>query len=239
LLRLLVTAVVIVPATIWYGTRVIWSAQRGGKDTARVCDAAARGWARVILRCAGADVVLENPEVIDASRPRILVANHVSWFDVLALIAHMPGRCVFVAKAELARVPIFGRAVAACGHIFIDRDDRNRAVESLGAARGLLENESPTIIMFPEGTRSATGELQPFKKGAFVLAIQTGVDIVPAAISGSREIMRKGSLLIRPGTVSVRFGEPIDVQGLTMEDRNRLTEQAWRSLAALQATRSA
>jgi 1-acyl-sn-glycerol-3-phosphate acyltransferase len=181
-------------------------------------------------------VVLENAGAIDPDHPQILVANHVSWFDVLALAAFLPGRYLFVAKRELERVPVFGRAVRACGHVFIDRRDRSRAVESLGLARELLEKESPTIIMFPEGTRSMTGELQPFKKGAFVLAIQTGVEVVPAAIFGSREIMRKGSLLIGPGTIRVRFGEPIGVAGLTLEDRNELTERARSSLASLQAS---
>jgi 1-acyl-sn-glycerol-3-phosphate acyltransferase len=181
-------------------------------------------------------VVLENDEIIDADRPQILVANHVSWFDVLALAAYLPGHAVFVAKKELEAVPFFGRAAAACGQIFIDRSDRNRAVESLAVARRQLEKSSPTVIMFPEGTRSASGELQPFKKGAFVLAIQSGVDVVPAAISGSREIMKKGSLLIRPGTVRVRFGTSISVAGLKMEDRNQLTERAWQSLADLQDT---
>jgi len=132
-------------------------------------------------------------------------------------------------------VPVFGKALKASGHITIDRKDRGRAVESLELARERLEKESPTVIMFPEGTRSPTGKLQPFKKGAFVLAIQTGVDIVPAAILGSRDIMRKGSYKIRPGTVRVRFGNPISVQGLGIESRNRLTDQVWQALAELQA----
>jgi 1-acyl-sn-glycerol-3-phosphate acyltransferase len=235
-LRFFVVLLVIVPATLYHGARVIWGAYRGTPGAGDVCDRAPREWAALILRAAGASVVLENPEAIDPARPQIVVANHVSWFDVLALLAHTPGRSLFVAKRELERVPVFGRAITACGHILIDRDDRNRAVQSLGVARELLEKQSPTIIMFPEGTRSATGALQPFKKGAFVLAIQAGVDVVPAAIFGSREIMRKGSLKIRAGTVRVRFGEPIPVEGLTMEDRNELTERAWRALAGLQST---
>jgi 1-acyl-sn-glycerol-3-phosphate acyltransferase len=98
-----------------------------------------------------------------------------------------------------------------------------------------LEDERPTIIMFPEGTRSPTGELQKFKKGAFVLAIQSGVDVVPAAISGSREVMRKGSFRIRPGTIRVRFGEPISVEGLGIEQRNELTARAREALLGLQS----
>jgi len=235
-LRLFLVIVTIVPATLWYGAKVIWASYRQGPDARRITDESQRAWARFILRWSGVDVVLENPEAIDPRRPQVLVANHTSWYDVLALAGFVPGQSVFVAKQEIARVPVFGRAAAACGQIFIDRSDRNRAVESLAAAREILENESPTIIMFPEGTRSATGMLQPFKKGAFVLAIQAGVDIVPAAIFGSHEVMRKGSLRIRPGTIRVRFGESIGVAGLTIEDRGELTERAWEALASLQAS---
>jgi len=188
-----------------------------------------------LLWCSGVDVVLENEGVIDADRPQILVANHTSWYDVLVLVGSIPGRALFVAKHEILGVPVFGPALKACGHIFIDRKDRKKAVESLSEARRRLEDESPTIIMFPEGTRSATGELQAFKKGAFVLGLQTGVDIVPAAIVGSREVMKKGSLLVRPGKVTVRFGEPISVEGLTLDDRSDLTERAREALMELQA----
>jgi 1-acyl-sn-glycerol-3-phosphate acyltransferase len=178
---------------------------------------------------------MENERVIDPDQAQILVVNHTSWFDVLVLIAYLPGRSIFVAKKELERIPLFGRAVRSCGHIFIDRRDRSQALDSLTLARKSLEDERPTIIMFPEGTRSPTGELQKFKKGAFVLAIQSGVDVVPAAISGSREVMRKGSFRIRPGTIRVRFGEPISVEGLGIEQRNELTARAREALLGLQS----
>lgn len=187
----------------------------------------------MILRLSGVKIVIENGEVIDPDRPQVLVANHASWYDVLALVGWVPGRSIFVAKKELESVPFFGPAARACGQIFIDRKDRASAVESLSRARKRLEEESPTIIMFPEGTRSATGELQPFKKGAFVLALQTGVDVVPAAIIGSRDVMRKGSLWIRPGTIRVRFGDPISIEGMTFENRTELTDRARGALSEL------
>lgn len=235
MLRLLLVLIVIIPATVWYGAKMIWAAMRNAPNLSCICDASPRRWSRLLLRCSGVEVVFENLDVIDPDRPQILVANHVSWYDVLALAAHLPGRYLFVAKRELERVPVFGRAVRVCGHIFIDRQDRNRAVESLAMAQERLEAENPTVIMFPEGTRSPTGTLQRFKKGAFVLAIQTGVDVVPAAIEGSREVMRKGSLLIRPGTIRVRFGDPIDVGELGMEHRNELTARAHGAVAGLQS----
>ena len=234
MIRLLAVFVWIVPATIWYGGRMILSGLRGSTESDCMCRQGPRHWARQLLWISGVDIAFENIEVIDPSRPQVLVANHTSWYDVLALSA-LPGTYLFVAKKELAKIPIFGRAIGGCGHIFIDRQDRTSAVESLGVARDLLENESPTIIMFPEGTRSKTGELQRFKKGAFVLAVQTGVDVVPAAIIGSHEVMNKESLKITPGTITVRFGTPIPVEGLGMDDRNELTERARAAVRELQA----
>lgn len=235
MIRLLLVALVVVPATLFYGARIFWAALRRSPRLDEVCDCLPRRWARLLLRVAGVRVVLEGAEVLDPSRPQVVVANHVSWFDVLALAAYLPGRYVFVAKRELEKVPVFATAAKACGHIFIDRRDRQRAVESLAVARERLERDRPSVIMFPEGTRSATGELMPFKKGAFILAIQTGADVVPAYISGSREVMRKGSFLIRPGTIRVRFGTPISVAGLTLEDRDELTHRARAAVAELQA----
>lgn len=235
MIRLLMVLVVIVPATAWYAGRILWAVRRSAPDMRCTCEQVPREWAAFLLRVAGVDVVLENEDVIRTGRPRILVANHVSWFDVLALAAYMPGRYVFVAKKELERVPMFGKAARECGHVFVDRQDRSQAVEALSLARRNLEDESLTIIIFPEGTRSATGALQEFKKGAFVLAIQTGTDVVPAAISGSRRILRKGSLLIRSGTIRVRFGEPIPTASYDMAQRNELTRVAREALLALQS----
>jgi 1-acyl-sn-glycerol-3-phosphate acyltransferase len=233
MIRLIVVCVALIPSTAWYGAKVLWAAFRGVPRENPVYDVAPRTWSKMILTLSGAEVVYEGVEIIDDSRPQILVANHTSWYDVLALTAFMPGRTVFVAKKELRKVPVFGPGAEACGHIFIDRQDRSSAVESLGAARKRLEEDRPTVIMFPEGTRSRDGTLKPFKKGAFVLAIQAGVDIVPVAITGSRNIMRKGSWKVSPGLIRVRFGEPIPVSGMAVEDRNELTGQAWRAVAEL------
>jgi len=232
--RFLLALIAVIPATIYHGGRMIWVVARKSPNAACVCDDAPRQWATLLLWLSGVKIEFENLEAIDPDRPQILVANHNSWFDVLA-VSRIPGRYLFVAKKELSRVPIFGTAVGGCGHIFIDRKDRNRAFDALTVARQRLEDESPTIIMFPEGTRSDDGQLQPFKKGAFVLALQAGVDVIPAAIYGSRDVMRKGSMLIRPGTIRIRFGEPISVQDLEVAHRNELTERAHQELSKLLA----
>lgn len=239
MIRLLLVFLWVIPATAWYGGRMILAVLRNAPNAPCLCQECPRRWAQQLLAISGVTIEFENQSVIDPEQPQILVANHVSWYDVLALFMAVPGTALFVAKKELSRIPVFGRAIGGCGHIFIDRKDRNSAVESLAFAKEMLEKRSPTVIMFPEGTRSATGELQPFKKGAFVLAIQTGVDVVPAAIVGSREVMRKGSLIIRPGTITVHFGEPIPVEGLALDDRNKLTGQARAALLELQAASAA
>ena len=235
MIRLLLMVSCVVPVTGWYVARILWAVYRNAPDQACVCEWVPRKWARVLLRIAGVRVVVENGEVIDPDASQILVANHASWFDVLALAGYTPGRYVFVAKKEVANVPGFGRAVRVCGHIYIDREDHQKALASMSVVRERLEKERPTIIMFPEGTRSATGELQRFKKGAFVLAIQTGSALVPTAIVGSRQVMRKHSLLIHAGTVRVRFGEPIPVADLGMERRDELMASARGALERLLA----
>ena len=232
--RLFLVSIVIVPATIWYASKIAWSVYRRSTDLGCRCEEDARAWASLVLKVAGVRVILENKAVIDSSLPQVLVTNHVSWIDVLVLAAFVPGRYVFVAKKEVERIPVFGAAVRACGHIYIDRGDKTRALASLDIARKRLEEAAPTVIIFPEGTRSNTGELGPFKKGAFVLAIQTGASVVPAAIFGSREVMKRGSLLINSGIVRVHFGEPIQVGGYSMASRSKLTHRAQQVVSELQ-----
>lgn len=233
MIRLIVLLLTVVPVTMWYVVRIAWGIRPGAPDPEYVADEFPRRWARALVRLAGVDVVIENPEAIDAGAPQVLAANHSSWYDVLALAGYLPGRYCFVAKKEVRKIPFLGWTIERCGHIYIDRSDHQKALASLQAARTRLENSRPTVIMFPEGTRSETGALQRFKKGAFVLALQTGADIVPAAITGSRDVMRKHSLLIHAGTIVIRLGEPIPVGSLTMADRDRLMTETREALVGL------
>jgi 1-acyl-sn-glycerol-3-phosphate acyltransferase len=235
MIRLLILGLVIVPGTLWYVAIILWAVYRNTPNVDYIAEEMPRRWARFLMRAAGVRVVVENEEHIDRAVTQVLVANHASWFDVLALTSITPGRYVFVAKKEVENIPALGRTIRACGHIFIDRQDRQKALASLEAARERLALERPRIIMFPEGTRSATGDLLPFKKGAFVLAIQTEADVVPTAILGSRAVMRKHSLQVHAGAVTVRFGKPIPVRGLSMADRDTLMKQTKDALARLLA----
>lgn len=169
---------------------------------------ATQQWSRGILWASAVPVVPHGMDRVDWSSPQVLVSNHVSFYDVFALAAILPAPYAFVAKKELERIPFFGMAWKAAGHISIDRSDRNSAIQSLRRAGQSIREQRSTVIIFPEGTRSLTGELLPFKKGAFTLAMEARVPVVPVVVRGSAEIQRPGSLRIRPRPIHVYFGEP-------------------------------
>ncbi|TVP59043.1 MAG: 1-acyl-sn-glycerol-3-phosphate acyltransferase [Gemmatimonadales bacterium] len=199
----------------------------------RHCEPLARFWSRSLVRLAGARVRFEGADEVDWDQPYIVVVNHQSWFDVFALAGFLPVHFRFVGKEELARIPIFGPAWTGCGHISIDRDDRSNAIDALKRAGQQVRQDRLAVILFPEGTRSSDGRLQSFKKGAFVLAIQTGVPILPLGITGSRAVMPKGSWRIRPGEILIRVGTPIPVEEFEMKDRNKLVARGRQAILSL------
>jgi 1-acyl-sn-glycerol-3-phosphate acyltransferase len=220
-------------STAFYASRVLLGLRR--EDAGCTCERLARLWGQRVLNAAGVDVTVEGLENLDPDSPQLVVSNHESWFDVFVLVAKFPGRFRFVAKEELGRIPIFGPAWKGCGHVSIDRSDRSSAIRSLEEAADRIRRDRLTIVMFPEGTRSETGQLQPFKKGAFVLALESRSTVVPVAIHGSRQIMPKGSFIVRPGRIDIRIGQPIDVTNLAMEDRDELRRIAWERVHRLKS----
>lgn len=220
-------------ATLYYAGGVVLRAYFWRRNLPGACDRAGRRWAERILRAAGVRVRVEGSEALRKNQPQIIVSNHQSWFDVFVLAARLPVRYRFVAKKELEAIPVFGRAWKSCGHVAVDRGDREAAIEAMDRAWHEIRKERLTMILFPEGTRSRDGRLQPFKKGAFVLAIQGQVPILPVAIVGSREVMPKGGRRIRSGTITLRIGSPISTEGSTIKDRNRLLNESWSAVYAL------
>ena len=188
----------------------------------RLYDWAGRSWSRWILWAAATRVYVQGEEHTQRDRPCVVVGNHQSWFDVLVVASSVARPFHFVAKKELASVPLWGAAWKAAGHISLDRSDREGAIQSLDRAGRRMREHNTAVIIFPEGTRSPTGELQEFKKGAFMLALRTGVEMVPFGVGGSRSVLPKGQWRVRPGPIIVRFGEPVQTAGLTEEDRDRL-----------------
>jgi 1-acyl-sn-glycerol-3-phosphate acyltransferase len=185
-------------------------------------DWTARTWAKWMIWASGARIRIEGMENLPRDRPVIIASNHQSWFDVFALASVIPQRFRFIAKAELRDIPLFGLAWESSGHISIDRKDRNKAIRALDEAAALVRSDNSAVVIFPEGTRSATGELLPFKKGAFMMALRTGIEIVPAAVLGSRYVQPKGDWRVRPGRIIVRFGPPIDSSKFDEDHREEL-----------------
>lgn len=180
-------------------------------------------WCWICLKLVRARVKARGIEFIDPSRTYILIANHQSLFDIPAVVFYSPILLRMVAKKELYWIPIFGWAMFFLRFIRIDRQNRAKAIESLKRA-GRRIKKGITVVLFAEGTRTTTGELLPFKKGSFVLAIHAGVPIIPVTISGTINIHNKANWLsINTGKeVEVIFGEPIAVNGYTLERREEL-----------------
>lgn len=176
-----------------------------------------RQWARVALWASGSKAVAHGLERVEPGKPFILAANHVSWFDIFAIAVLLPVDFHFVAKKELEKIPVFGLAWRVAGHISIDRSNRERAVASLREAGAKIRSERSVVIIFAEGTRSRTGRLMPFKKGAFVLAHETGIPVIPTVVTGSYDIMRPDTFIVRPATIHVHFEPPVAPEGRSVD----------------------
>jgi 1-acyl-sn-glycerol-3-phosphate acyltransferase len=187
-------------------------------------------WSRAVLWAAGVKIRLHDAERMgDGLTPLIFASNHVSWFDVFALAAVLP-RAAFISKAELMRIPIFGRGSQALGTVPIERANRKSAFASYERAATSVR-AGLSLAVFPEGTRGTTYALRPFKKGPFVLAIAAAAPVVPVIIHGTMSVMPKGSWRIRPGTVDLHFLEAIPTEGLTYEDRDALMRRVHDRMA--------
>lgn len=188
-----------------------------------------RIWSKLILAAAGVRPSYEGLDHASDDEPRIFISNHQSLVDIWALTLALPLRARYVAKESLFRIPLMGRAMAASGFIPIDRTNRVRAVRSLQmAAQNVRAGRS--LVLFAEGTRSLDGRLAPFKKGAFHLALEAGVPVVPVAISGSSRVLPAGSFRVTPGPVRVCFAPPIDPGRFARDDVESLREAVRRAI---------
>ena len=203
--------------------------RRGG-----VYDWASEDWSRDILKAAGTPVLAEGLERIPRDQPVMYVSNHSSMFDIWALSATLPS-VRYVAKKELFRIPLLGPAMRAAGHIPIDREARKKAFEAYDEAARMIRNGVSSPVVFPEGTRSRTGELLPFKNAPFGLAIAAQVPIVPVYVHHTFEILPKGAWRLRPRPIRLVVGEPIETRGFGPHERERLRDQVRAAMVALQS----
>jgi len=199
----------------------------------------ARTWSRLNLGLCGVRVVREgwDPALLKHVS-YVAMANHISHFDVMVLYGHVPMNMRPVAKRELSRIPVFGWVLWAGAAIMIDRRNRKKAAESLRRAARVIRAGS-SVLVFPEGTRTAEGQMGTLKKGAFHLALEAQVPVLPIGVEGSGKILPPHSLRIRPGTIHVRIGKPIETTGLKNDDAGRraLMAQVEDALATLSRQR--
>lgn len=191
-----------------------------------------RYWGRALCWLAGVRVKVEGVENIDPGQTYIFAGNHCSQYDIFAFQGYFPHDFRWIAKKELFRIPIFGQAMHRVGYIPIDRSHGRQALKSLDRAAGRIAAGS-SVLIFPEGTRSANGQLQDFKTGAVLLAIKAGVPIVPLGFNGSYEVLPKGRLLPRSGEIVIRIGPPISTTHYKMGDKQALALELHTAVAQL------
>lgn len=230
MLRTLFTAIVLFFATILCGGLVLLAQAFGVKPRpGGVYDMSPVWWGRALLWAAGVRVVRKGEDTLPVGTPRVFIGNHVSWFDIPAMLDVLP-HYGFVAKRELERIPLFGAACRAAGVIFIDRENRKAAFGAYDdAAKKIREGQS--VLVYPEGTRGGSYALRPFKKGPFVLAIGSGAPIVPVVVHGTIAVNPRGEFRASPGVVHVQMLEPIPTEGLTYDDRDALAERVRQRMA--------
>lgn len=218
--------------TLFFGLTAIIAGVLGLRNRpGGVYDHCTSDWSRILLWAAGTSVRTSGLERLPPGGV-VYASNHQSWFDIFALAVTIPGQMRFVSKIELSKIPVLGRAMRSAGHIFLNRQSRGQAFEAYEDASVAI-HAGLSAVVFPEGTRSRTGELQPFKKGPFVLAIAAQVPLVPVYCAGTFTLLPKGMLRLTPHPIAVMFGEPISTVGMTYEDRERLMNQCRQEIERL------
>jgi len=211
----------VVLSTIFWGLAAIFTSffTRTGDPVHKV----ARIWARGILFVSRIKVTINGLANIDPTQSYVYMSNHQSNFDIPVLLAHLPVQFRWLAKAELFKIPIFGRAMRGAGYVKIDRFNQQSAFESISEAAGKMKN-GVSVMIFPEGTRSRDGNIKDFKKGGFIMAVDAGVPIVPPVLKGTWSIMDKSSMRINKGEVSLNIGAPIATTDYTRENKDDLMQ---------------
>jgi 1-acyl-sn-glycerol-3-phosphate acyltransferase len=184
------------------------------------------------LTSAGIRYRVYGREHVPPNRPVVFCSNHQSNVDPPVLFQVLDRRLHILYKAELSKLPVLGRALQIGGFIPVPRENRDEAFRAIERAAQSIRSGN-SFLIFPEGTRSRTDELLPFKKGGFVMALTAQAPIVPVAVSGGRASMQRGSWIVRPVNVDVRIGPPVETSGMTTDDRDRLIATVRERIAQL------
>lgn len=203
-----------------------------GKVSLDECDERLFWWSRELIRRADVDLSVIGGELIPEGEALVVMSNHRSYYDIPSVFCAVPGRLRMVAKKELFRVPLFGVAMQAAGFIKIDRDKREKAIASLRESSRLL-SQGTRVWIAPEGTRSKTGALGPFKSGGFHLAVDAGVRILPLVLRGTENVMPPDGLTVRRGAkVSVTVLPPIDAPSYGPKGKRQLMADVRQVMAS-------
>ena len=189
---------------------------------------------RLALALSGIRYRVAGAEHLPLDRAAVYCANHQSNVDPPILFTALHPRMHILYKSEIDAIPLLARFMRLGGFIPVDRRNKEAAMRSIEAGAASLRTGN-SFLIFPEGTRSKTADMLPFKKGGFLMAFKAGVPIVPIAVQGGRDAMRKGSPIVRPALVSIRVGEPIETDGLDVSDRDVLIATTRARIAALLA----
>jgi 1-acyl-sn-glycerol-3-phosphate acyltransferase len=190
----------------------------------------AKLWGKVALLANGVKVEVEGMEQLSGKGPYIFMSNHQGYYDIFALLSHLPYQFKWLAKKELFSIPFLGWTMAAVRYISIDRGGTRDTVEAMNEAAQKIR-DGMSVVIFPEGSRSPDGSIQPFKKGGFTLAIKSRVPIVPVSISGSRDIMPKDRLTATPGEIRILVGHPIETESCALKDREWLMKKVRETIS--------
>ena len=196
----------------------------------RFNNAVTRTWARIILFFLGAKLAVEGLENLKKSNSYVVVSNHQSQIDIPILVAALPSNLRIIAKKELFKIPFLGWGMKAVGMLEIDRSNHKKSIDTLKKAEKIVREHQLSVLVFPEGTRSSDGKIHPFKKGPFILAINTGLPILPVSISGTGHITPKGKLQINKGQVKIVIHPPIPVHNRDLNDRDKLLEETQKTV---------
>ncbi len=183
-----------------------------------------RFFIRLGLKLVGVRVEVEGIERLDPNQAYIFTPNHQSFIEVPVFIAYLGRNPAYLAKKEVFKYPIFGYGIGLMGVVPVDRSNSSAAVESARQATEKLRH-GKSFVVYPEGTRSPDGRLLPFKKGAFMMAIDAGVPVVPVTISGATRIMPKAQVRVYPSTVRITVHDPISTEGYSKDNVAELMER--------------
>jgi len=189
----------------------------------------ARLWARIACKLCFVQVKVTGLENLNPHQSYIFALNHQSSFDIFVVYGWMPCFFKWIIKAEIHRIPFVGQACDAAGHIFINRSNPASAKHSLEKAEALLQN-GVSLAIFPEGTRTQTGQLGVFKRGAFRIASDLSLPIVPVTIRGSFERMHRSTLSVTPGLIEMIIHRPIDLSSLSSDNNSDLRQLTWDTI---------